>query len=213
MRADIISLKPIYSSFLAHDQDIEKILKTLFVTSKPYSDILKRLLIINNKDCLDKDNPDYQKTIDQYSLGKMIEKGYIKFNRKIQRGTFEEIKSYITFSFSEFIPNSKNQAYLDYNFTFDVICYNDAFLLNDYKLRPLMICGYIDGILRSLTTSNINKNTNYELPIKLSGPGFCELLGCSLITLNEEFAAYTMVYHGMRLNEDIQQVGEVFNDR
>ena len=49
MRADVITTKPIYSSFLSCDKDTEKILKTLFVSSRPYSDRLKRLLIINEK--------------------------------------------------------------------------------------------------------------------------------------------------------------------
>jgi len=53
MKKDLILNKKIYSPFLSIDKDIEKILKTLFITSRPYSDLLKRLLIINNKNCLD----------------------------------------------------------------------------------------------------------------------------------------------------------------
>ena len=74
MRKDLISFKPIRSSFLSCDIDIQSILKTLFVTSRPYSDILKRLLIINNKDCLDTSNEDYQKIIDSFSLGDLLDK-------------------------------------------------------------------------------------------------------------------------------------------
>jgi len=73
MRKDLILNKTVYSSFLSLDKDIEKILELLFITSKPYSDILKRLLIINNNDCLDTTNENYKKIIDNYSLSKMIE--------------------------------------------------------------------------------------------------------------------------------------------
>jgi hypothetical protein len=89
MRKDLISFKPLYSSLLTCDKDIEKVLKTLFISSKPYSDILKRLLIINNKDCLDLSNQDYKQIIDSYSLGDLIDKNYIRLNPKIARGTHE----------------------------------------------------------------------------------------------------------------------------
>ena len=56
MFKDIRLNKPIYSSFLSVDKDIEEILRTLFVSNRPHSDILKRLLIINNPDCLDMKN-------------------------------------------------------------------------------------------------------------------------------------------------------------
>ena len=95
MRYDLVTRNKIYSTMLAYEKDIEAILKVLFVSSKPYSDILKRLLIINNKDCLDMSNEDYQKVIDSIYLGDLIEKGYIKLNPKIERGTHEEIKTYL----------------------------------------------------------------------------------------------------------------------
>ena len=48
MKRDTIILpKDFQSSFLSCEKDIEIILKRLFVTSKPYSDDLKRLLVIN----------------------------------------------------------------------------------------------------------------------------------------------------------------------
>jgi hypothetical protein len=87
MRKDLISLKPVYSSLLSCDKDVQKILKTLFITSKPHSDILKRLLIINNADCLDDTNENYKKVIDSFSLADLIDKGYIRLNAKITRGT------------------------------------------------------------------------------------------------------------------------------
>lgn len=209
MRKDLISSKPVYSSFLTCDTDIMLILKALFITSKPYSDLLKRLLIINSRDCLDMSNQDYKKIIDDFSLGKLIEQGYIRLNPKIARGTHEEIKSYILVSLDGFTPNSYNSEYLDYNINFDVVCYNDAWVLNDYKIRPIMICGYIDGILNSITSSNLKLVKSHQPNIKLTGVGQYQLLGCNEVVLNEDLSMYTLSYHGMHFNEDIQKLGDV----
>ena len=121
MRKDLISLKPVYSSFLFCDKDVEKILKTLFISSKPHSDILKRLLIINNKDCLDASNAEYQKIIDNYSLGDLIDQEYIRLNPKIERGVHEQIKTYILISLDNFSLNTVDSKYMDYNINFDII--------------------------------------------------------------------------------------------
>jgi hypothetical protein len=61
MKKDLV-MKPtdFTSSFLSCEKDLEAILKKLFIESQPYSDDLKRLLVINTKDCLDnKTNPIY----------------------------------------------------------------------------------------------------------------------------------------------------------
>ena len=155
MRYDLTTRNKIYSTMLAYEKDIEAILKVLFVSSKPYSDILKRLLVINNKDCLDMSNEDYQKVIDSMYLGDLIDKGYIKLNPKIERGTHEDIKTYLFINVDNF-ENSKIKGYRDYIIFFDIVCYNDVWQLNDYKNRPLSIAGYIDGILNSLTSNQIN---------------------------------------------------------
>ena len=49
----IMKAKDFQSSFLSCPKDIEEILRKLFLSSKPFSDDLKRLLVINTKDCLD----------------------------------------------------------------------------------------------------------------------------------------------------------------
>ena len=208
MRKDLISLKPVYSSFLFCDKDVEKILKTLFISSKPHSDILKRLLIINNKDCLDASNAEYQKIIDNYSLGDLIDQEYIRLNPKIERGVHEQIKTYILISLDNFSLNRIDSKYMDYNINFDIICYNDAFVLNNYKVRPIMICGYIDGILNSLTKEN-QYSPNHQPQIKLSGIGEYNLLGCNFNILNEDLSMYTLTYRGVSLSEDIQKIGNV----
>ena len=209
MRKDLISFKPIYSSLLSCDQDMEKILKTLFISSKPYSDMLKRLLVINNKDCLDMSNKDYQQVIDAYSLGDLIDKNYIRLNPKVARGTHEQIKTYIIVSFDNFTPNTKSKHYIDYDINFDIICYNDAWVLNDYQIRPVMICGYIDGILNSLTQDNQKLEKTHQSHIKLSGIGEYDFIGCSFDILNQDLGMYTLSYHGTHFVEDIKKIGNI----
>ena len=209
MRKDLISFKPVYSSLLSCDKDVEKILKTLFISSKPYSDILKRLLVINNKDCLDMLNEDYKKVIDSYSLGDLMDKDYIRLNPKIARGTHEEIKTYIIVTLDNFTPNRTSSHYMDYNINFDIICYNDAWVLNDYRVRPLIICGYIDGILNSLTQENQRLEKTHQSHIQLSGIGEYQFLGCNFNVLNEDLSMYTLSYHGTHFVEDIKQIGKV----
>ena len=96
MRKDLIKTQPLRSSFLSCEKDTEAILKALFVDSKPYSDQLKRLLLINNPDCLDMSNQEYQKLVDDYSLGRLLKEGYVRLDPKIARTTFEDVKSYIS---------------------------------------------------------------------------------------------------------------------
>ena len=211
MRKDLISLKPIYSSFFKCDADVHKILKSLFVTSKPYSDILKRLLVINNRDCLDMTNEDYKKVIDSMDLATLLDKGYIRLNPKISRGTHEEIKTYIIISLDNFVSNSKNFQYRDYNINFDIVCYNDAWVLDDYKNRPLAICGYIDGILNSLTQTRQKNQRSLSPQMQLSGIGKYQFLGCNEVVLNEDLSMYTLSYFGMHFSEDVQKIGETMN--
>ena len=106
MRADVIKTKKIYSSFFSCENDAQEIVKQLFVKSYPYSDKLKRLLVINNSDCLDQTNQDYQKLIDSKPLSVLRKQGYVRLNPKIARKEFEQIKSYILITFDNFSSNS-----------------------------------------------------------------------------------------------------------
>ena len=53
-----LAVTNIHSSFLSCEKDMETILKKLFIESRPYSDELKRLFVINTKDCLDNKTSD-----------------------------------------------------------------------------------------------------------------------------------------------------------
>ena len=68
------SIGPIKSSFLSCEKDLETIVRKLFIESKPYNETLKRLLIINTKDCIDDlTNPAYKKKIDEISIKDLVD--------------------------------------------------------------------------------------------------------------------------------------------
>lgn len=205
MRVDLRSTKKIYSSFSSVPKDIQSILKALFIQARPYSDYLKRLLIINTPDCMDMSNQEYQSTIERFSLQKMIKQGYIKIDPKIARTTFDTIKSCIYISFDNFTPNSKSKHYRDYVINFDIICYDDEWVLDDYGIRPLMIASFIDGILNSVT-DDASKTRDFAASLKLTGIGKYQFLGCNEHVLNEDISMYTLSYLGVHFSEDLEQV-------
>lgn len=178
------------SSFLSCEKDYETILKKLFITSKPYSDILKKLLVINTPDCLDEDSEnqiEYKKIIDSMSLKQLRDKGYIKLEPKIRMGEHEEVKSYIIIAFDNFSPNVTNPYFRDCTVSFDIICHTDYWDIGDYRMRPLKIAGYIDGLLSEC---------------KLSGIGTFNFLGCNQLILNEDLSGYTLMYRAVHGNDD-----------
>ena len=112
------------SSFLSCEKDTETIVRKLFVDSKPYSDMLKRLLLINTSDCLnDMTNPKYLEIIKNTSIQDLHDKGYLRFSPKILFGENEEVKSYIRISFDHFTPSGKNLHFRDCIVEIDIICH------------------------------------------------------------------------------------------
>ena len=187
MKRDVIMpASKFNSSFLSCQKDIETILRKLFIESKPYSDYLKRLLIINTEDCLDTDNPIYNEQIKK-SLKEIIDEGYISFIPKIKFGEHEKVKSYLVISIDNFSSNSTNPYYRDCTVNFDIICHTDYWDIGDYQVRPLKIVGYIDGILNEC---------------KLSGIGTFNFLGCNQLLLNQELSGYSLSYRAVHGNDD-----------
>lgn len=211
MRADVIKMRPIHSSFFSCEKDTQTILKELFVKSRPYSDYLKRLLIINNPDCLDKNNQDYQKMIDSKPLSVLRSEGYVRTNPKIARKQFENIKSFILLTYDNFSPNSVDSKFMDCTLNFDIICYDDEWDLNNFQIRPIMIAGYIDGILNSLSDDNriAWQNRGNNSNIKLSGMGQYSFLGLNLVVLNEDISMYTLSYRALHFTEDKKKQGSL----
>lgn len=175
------------SSFLSCEKDAEAIVRKLFVDSRPYSDYLKRLLLINTPDCLnDMTNPEYIKIINKTSIQDLHEKQYVRFEPKLSLGENEEVKSYIRISFDHFTP-SKNPEFRDCIVEIDVICHPEYWNLGNYRMRPLKIVGYIDGILNKC---------------KLSGIGTLQFLGCNELVLDENLAGYCLMYSATHGSDD-----------
>ena len=190
MKRDL-ALRPVdfTSSFLSCQKDLEEILKRLFVTSQPYSDELKRLLVINTKDCLDnKTSAVYQNAIKDMSLAKLRQQGYIKFEPKIKMPEHEQVKSYLLISFDNFRPNMRNPEFRDCNVHIDILCHTDYWDLGDFRIRPLKIAGYIDGILNKA---------------RLSGIGTFQFAGCNELVLDETLSGYTLTYSAIHGTDDV----------
>ena len=163
---------PIKSSFLSCEKDAETIIKKLFVSSQPYSNELKRLLIISTKNCLDESNQNYQKIVENTSVKDLKD--------------HEEVKSHIILSFDEFY-STDNPEYRDCIISFDVFCYTDYWELDNYQLRPFKILGIIDGILNEC---------------KLSGIGTLKFVKCEEILLNDDISGYSLYYRATHGNDD-----------
>lgn len=166
------------STFLSHAEDQETIWRKLFVESRPYSDMLKKLLIINTPDCLDKTQDQYQRKIEQYTIKDLHDNQYIKATPKLSFGEHEEVKSYIMLDFDDFSP-SENPRYRNCVISFTIISQLDCWELDDYQLRPWMIAGYVDGIMNDT---------------RLSGIGKLQFLGAQQLVLNEYLGGVMLRY-------------------
>lgn len=182
------------SSFLSCEKDAETIIKKLFVDSRPYSDYLKRLLLINTKDCLvDTTNQVYIDKIKKTSVADMRQQQVIKLSPKLAMGEHEEVKSYILITFDNFSPNKENDYYRDCIIEIDIVCHTDYWDLDGFAVRPIKIAGYIDGILNNA---------------KLSGIGTLDFLSCNEIVLNQELSGYCLMYRAVHGSDDIIEDGE-----
>ena len=174
------------STFLSCGKDQELIWRKLLVESKPYSDKLKRLLIINTPDCLDRTQSQYQDKINTYTIKKMKDEQFIKAVPKLSFGEHEEVKSYIMLEFDDFTP-TQNPEYRDCVISFSIVCHLDYWEMEDYQLRPWMIAGYIDGIMNEA---------------RLSGIGTLQFLGASQLVLNEYLGGVLIRYVATHGHDD-----------
>ena len=178
--------KDFQASFLSSEKDMETIFKKLFVESKPYSDILKRLLIIDQSDCLDSKQNKYQEIINEYSIHRMKEEGYILVIPRIEQLIHDNFKSHILIEFDDFVPTD-NTYYRDCTISFTIICPLVKWELDDYKLRHMQIAGYVDGILNNA---------------RLSGIGTLQFMGASQVILDEEHGGIILRYVATHGNDD-----------
>lgn len=186
MKKDL-AVKQLKSSFLSVEKDIGTIINKLFIESRPYSDMLKRLLMINTKDCLENQTDVCRELIANTSVKDLKEKGYIRIIPKLDFGEHEEVKSYILITMDNFTPNDENPEFRDCTISFDIICHTKYSDLGDYRIRPLKICGYIDGILDKA---------------RLSGIGILNFIGANQLILSEELQGYSLVYRAVHGSDD-----------
>ena len=187
-------LEPIQSSFLSCEKDVEIILNRLFVESGKYSNWLKRLLIINTPDCLDPKITKYDDIVNKYSVKDLIQKDYIRQTPRLEFNEHNDVQSYILLSFDNFTTNSANNRFRDCMVNFDILCHTKQWEMEDFRVRPLMIAGYIDGIL------NLKK---------LSGVGQFVFLGCNELILDSNLAGYTLSYEAVHFTEDDAKLEEL----
>lgn len=181
-------IRPIQSSFLSCEKDVNLILKRLFVENRKYSDQLKRLLVINNADCLDSNDPAYVDIVNRTTVSSLKKDNYITLVPKISMQEHQEKKTRIIISFDNFVTNAKNPEFRDCTVHFDILCHPDCWDLGDFRLRPLKIAGYIDGLLN---------NT------KLTGIGTFNFLGCSELVLDQNLSGYSLMYQAIHGSDDL----------
>lgn len=188
MKRDLIlPIQEFRPSFLSCEKDCETILTKIFITSQPYSDYIKRLLVINMPDCLDNMTSQiYKETIDSMSLAKLHDEGYIKLIPKIAMPEHQQVKSYILLSMDNF-ARSQNNEFRSCTINFDILSHVDCWDLGGFRVRPLKIAGYIDGILNKA---------------RLSGIGQLEFVGCKELLLDEVLGGYTLIYQAIHGSDD-----------
>ena len=79
----------------------------------------------------------------------------------------------------------------------DILCNTDHWQVGNYNQRPLMICGYIDGML--------NKQ-------KLSGIGTLQFFTCGELILDNQLSGYTLSYKAIHGTDDILEKGQNLDD-
>ena len=187
-------LPPIQSSFLSCEKDVKIILNKLFKESGQYSNWIKKLLIVNQPNCLDSSIHEYDCIVDKYSVKDLFDKNYIRLTPRLEFDEHEDVQSYIMISFDNFTTNSVDPKFRDCMVNFDILCHTKQWQLDDFRIRPLMIAGYIDGIL------NLKK---------LSGIGEFVFLGCHELLLDPNLAGYTLSYAAVHFTEDDKKLEEL----
>ena len=186
MKRDLILTKPITSSFLSCEKDTELILRKLFVTSKPYSDVLKSLLVIQAPDCLDNIEK-YKDVLDSYSVARLVKEKYLGFTSELKQREHEQVKAYIHLYFDNFSPNYTNPEFRDCQVHFDILTHHEQEDLGDFRNRVLKIIGYIDGLMNNA---------------RLTGIGTLKFSNCFKVTADENYSGYSLIYDAIHGSDD-----------
>ena len=182
------------ASFLSYEKDMELIIDRLFNQNKLYGDYLKRLLVINQPDCLTANNAKYDALIKQYSVRRLMDEGYVRLVPRLDLEEHESIKSFIIVTMDDFIPTS-NEQYMDCTLSFFTFSEYEHTKMDNYQYRPIKIAGYINGVMNNAKLTNIGKT---------------KLMGAQQVPLNEYWGGMCLMYsvtHGDEedKNPDIQE--------
>lgn len=188
----VLFSKNFKNTFLSCEVDQETIWRKLFVESRPYSDKLKKLLVINTPNCLDDTQQQYQEIIERTTLHDLKQGKFLRTTPKLTFPEHEEVKSYILLEFDSFTP-TENPYYRDCIISFTIICHLDYWELEDYKLRPYQIAGYIDGLMNES---------------RLSGIGTLQFMGAQEVVLNEYLGGMLLRYRATHGNDDMEKLDE-----
>jgi hypothetical protein len=125
-----------------------------------------------------------------------VDQGYVRTVPKINLSEHDEAKAYLMILFDSFTP-SNNPEYRNAVIDIYCVCNSDCWVLDDYKLRPFQIAGYVDGILDGA---------------RLSGIGTLQFTGSATFTMNEFLSGVVLHYlatHGSddSLPPDVQMTG------
>ena len=180
--------REIKSSFLSCEKDFEMIITTLFENSGAFSEDLKRLLVINTKDCLDDyDNEIYNKKLEEMTTTKMLDEGFIVMRPLKEQFEHDNENSFIFISFDKFLPGYENSYFRSHHIMIDILCPINQWELGNYRLRPFKIAGIIDGLLNQT---------------KLSGIGLLNFIGSTEIKINDDMAGYCLIYETINADDD-----------
>lgn len=183
MPRNLVRTTPLRSSFLSFEKDVETIVRKLFIENRPHSDELKRLLCISAKDALE---GDYKAEIDKISIADLMDE-YVLITPKVKQEEFEEEKSIILISFDNFSVNQNNSEFRDCIVHFDILCNFKNWDLGNYRIRPLKIAGYIDGVLDNQ---------------RLSGLGTFQFQSCNEIIYDDNIGGYSLMFSAIHFTED-----------
>lgn len=185
--------QPLQSSFLSCEKDAEIILRRLFVEYPQHSKYLKRLLLIQDKNCLDPNIQVYDELINKTTVQDLIKQGCVSLVPRQEWIEHSEERSVIGLSFDNFTPNMTNPQYRDCIIHFDILCPTRHWDLGDYKLRPLKIAGFIDGLLDKT---------------HLTGIGQINFIGANEQLWTPEVGGYTLMYSAVHGGDDLVEPTE-----
>ena len=163
MRMDLVDFKQ--TTFGTAQKDLYELVQRLMSNGN-----LKKLLYYPVKDALSKPS-----LTSEQSLGLMNKNIRVAPRLPVD----EDIQAYVIISFDNFVPNANNPEFRDNMITFDVICHMDHWVMENNSLRPYLIMGEIDGMLKDS---------------QLNGIGRIDFISANQLLLSEDLAGFSLVY-------------------